>query len=262
MERSGRDSGFPSTDKWRFYVDSLPAEARDLAESPALINIEVVMRRRVVIPTDLGIEDRQRVDRALAAMGLTEIQEIIDVVKIMSPSQRRFVGADWTDAPGDQFENPAVNELCSVSSKHLTWRIEGDASPKGTMTVVISGGGYERREKVPRQDFERVEAGWKAKKEMYESVVENPASTPDVVDAAIVGGAVAACMYGLGRGIAFRDPFSALAGVYACMEAWDKHQDDLKAAAEAAEKAKRDKTGTVDFQPGEEGFRAGNGFVK
>lgn len=50
MSTENEKSGGPARDQWRLYVESLPPESAVGGYPDALINLEVSIRRRIVIP--------------------------------------------------------------------------------------------------------------------------------------------------------------------------------------------------------------------
>jgi len=188
------DGTFPATDKWRLYVESLPEDPADPGAMPdALINLEVVIRRRIVIPSHNNIDE---LDYRLRELGLKDVSAIIDAAKKLTPRQRRYVSADWTDALGGQFDNDHLAALMRITSGTMTWRVEEDPSPKEVMYGVISCDGYELRQAMTKDNIESLKKTW-MERETEAALIENDAArTPEERAAARVTLAVAACFLG------------------------------------------------------------------
>lgn len=262
-----RSADFPPKDKWRLYVDSLPPEDGQQGFPAGLINLEVIIRRRVVIPTDLGSEDVAEVSRALTALGLEDVSAIFEAVKGLSPQQRKYVSAGWTDAADGQFDDRSVSELCKMAGARITWRLEGDPSPAGAIFAVLSSGGYEQRVRITRDTVEEVDEYWVVARDEAEKIKDNPGSTPAKRDAARVAVAIGICMVGVGGGLAAKNAGAILTGAVACFEAYDAMMDTLeeekRRQAEAeAETAGRATGREPTFRGGENDFRrAGGGMI-
>nr|WP_298129956.1 hypothetical protein [uncultured Pseudoxanthomonas sp.] len=223
------DGSFPKADRWRMYVDSLAPVEGEEGPSIGLVSLEFVVRRRIVIPTDIGSEDAARVKRALTGLDLPDVEQILAVVKEMPPGQRKFVGSDWTDAAGGQFDSDQLAELGRVASGRISWRLEGDPAPPGNLTGVLSCGGYEQRVAFNRANVEEVKAYWEVLEAKCEEIRNDPLKDEVAKKYADAQLYVAGCLLGLkAAGGSRAGLLAAGVGCYLAFDAWVKETEELR----------------------------------
>ncbi len=246
-----------STDYWRISVDSVGGKS---TAPPALVNLEVRIARRIVIPTDLLSGGDSGIEMALKGLGLNDVLKLSEAVRAMTAEVRSFINTGWMMAPGGQFSAKSLAALSVASERKVTWKVEGDFNPGGTSYGVINCGGYEIRFPVTEESIDRIEAQAIQMKLDAEAVIRSPTSSRAEREAAGVALDAALCVVGAGAVIGgLRDPLTILGTIKSCYDATKAIKDAIdeatKRAAEAAEKAQQ-RAGQNDSSSGaEEGFR-------
>lgn len=247
-------------DQWRFTVDSLPESAKPNEFPAGLVSIEFSIRRRIMIPTDLPIEDALAASNALTGLGLNDVREIIEAVRNLSPQQRKYVSCDWTDAEGGQFDDTMVAELCRISGQYITWRMTGSPAAGNALTAVFTCGGYEKRLQLARENLDALHARWVALRDEAQAILDSPQLSKLKRDAARITLDLSLCIVGVAGGATIGNPGVVLGAAALCYDAWDVMEqtveDEKKRQAEAAaeETAKTGGRGPA-FRGGESEFR-------